>query len=761
MDPEEQTPTPPANAPPTRPVPARGRTATLELPTIRRRADLRPASARRVGADAGSRHLEVDCVFSSGAEVVVWPWEPPFLDEPFIEELDMSPGSVRLERFNSGAPVLNVHNAHTWNDQLGLILPGSARVPEGTCRIRFSRREEVAPLAQDVEDGIVGNVSVGFDVHAYRDVTRPDDRYMRLRAVDWEPTELSIAPKQADVGAQVRARNADPQTHPCRIIRGASMDPENENQTGEPNSGTTPTPRGRSTNPPTPTPEPAPRAPAAPRPPADSPAPPAPASEPAVPAAERERIATAERQRIARIHELANRHGLAEFSRQRDDGNGGQRDVLLVEELIGRGVSVDQARGELLDALYERDRSSPTSPTGSGAEVGADPRENVADAIENAISHRLRMRTRAAGTQDWREVELTAHGRRYRHRSLIEIGREILELQGLGSRARELASSRIAELVLSPDLGGYRTRSLGGLHGTDSFANLLANVAHKVLQMAYEANPVTYSEISNRRDFRDFKQTKTVKFGNVPQLLEVPEHGEIKFGTIGEEAESAILRTYARAIGFTRQAMINDDLGAIEVVPADFGEEARQTENRLAWLLVTSNVVLSDGLALFHATHGNLGSGVLDGTATGEASLSAGRTAMRRQVGVPRKDDDGNVLEPGRKLNLVPALLIVPPEKEFAARKQAAATTPANVSDVNTFQGISVLTEAELSNAVEWYFHARGRARALQHGYLDGAAGPQVSSRVGFTRDGTEFKVMHDFGVAVADFRPIYKSSGA
>ena len=40
-----------------------------------------------------------------------------------------------------------------------------------------------------------------------------------------------------------------------------------------------------------------------------------------------------------------------------------------------------------------------------------------------------------------------------------------------------------------------------------------------------------------------------------------------------------------------------------------FGRSARTLESDLAWAQITSNPTMGDGVALFHATHGNLDCG--------------------------------------------------------------------------------------------------------------------------------------------------------
>jgi hypothetical protein len=54
-----------------------------------------------------------------------------------------------------------------------------------------------------VRDGILRNISVGYMVHAYQEIK--DGARRILRAVDWEPMEVSLVCVPADARAQVRS----------------------------------------------------------------------------------------------------------------------------------------------------------------------------------------------------------------------------------------------------------------------------------------------------------------------------------------------------------------------------------------------------------------------------------------------------------------------------------------------------------------------------------------------------------------------------
>lgn len=135
------------------------------------------------------------------------------------EELIVSPNAVRLGRLNAGAPLLNAHDKKGLglSSIIGAVIPGSARLErgKGLARVQLSRAPEDAGTVQKIRDGIIRNVSTGYQIHAMERVMRVGEDVPLFRVLDWEPFELSALGVAADSGAQFRDA-AD--TFPVRII---------------------------------------------------------------------------------------------------------------------------------------------------------------------------------------------------------------------------------------------------------------------------------------------------------------------------------------------------------------------------------------------------------------------------------------------------------------------------------------------------------------------------------------------------------------
>lgn len=167
----------------------------IALPKFDFRAQFQPSTI-----DGEKRTAEM--VFTTGAKVL----RQSFWDGPYYEELSLEAGAMRMERLNSGAPLLNSHNARDLENQIGVVERAWIEGGEGRAIVRFSRNNEKADkIWRDVQDGIIRNVSVGYAIHRFEQVSGGESEIPTFRATDWEPMELSLVPIPADMSAGVRA----------------------------------------------------------------------------------------------------------------------------------------------------------------------------------------------------------------------------------------------------------------------------------------------------------------------------------------------------------------------------------------------------------------------------------------------------------------------------------------------------------------------------------------------------------------------------
>lgn len=673
----------------------------LDLPVIGRAGTLH-------SVDEAGRSFDV--LWTTGAQVRRYSWAR---DEEFDEELVVSPNAMRLERLNAGAPFLNSHSSWSLGDILGVVEDGSIRIEGGKAyaRIRLSERDEVEPIWRDIKDGIIRNVSVGYRIHKMERIAKADrmdggERPL-YRAIDWEPLEISAVAIGADPGAGMRSDAAGPDTrrNSCVLItRESPAAPAATTQKGHVMSDQTTTAGADERSTPAQT-----RAPEAT---------PAPAAAPA-PVIDAEAIRAEERARAAEIGTICARHGLDDAFR---------------DQLIRDAVSMDQARTLILDRLVETDPVQRTVEPAPAQARGTGERDaQYRDAMSNALLHRAS----APG------IELTDAGREFRGLSLMELARHALERSGVSTRG--MGRMEIAAAALGQRAVGY--------HTTGDFPAVLANIGNISLRAAYAATPRTFTAWARRATLSDFRPTTRVQVSNAPQLEKVPEGAEFKYGTFGEASTQYALATYGKIIAFSRQMLINDDLGAFTRVATSFGARAAQLEGDLVYAILLQNPAMSDGVALFHASHGNLGTAsVID-----EGALIAAYEAFAAQT-----DIDGTAID------VSPEFIIVPyGQRAVEARKLLTATTPSSTGDVNTFANrLQVVEERRLlpsaGNQAPWFLAAStGLIDTIEYAYLDGQQGVFTESRNGFEVDGVEIKARLDFAASAIDWRGLYKNAGA
>jgi hypothetical protein len=282
--------------------------------------------------------------------------------------------------------------------------------------------------------------------------------------------------------------------------------------------------------------------------------------------------------------------------------------------------------------------------------------------------------------------------------------------------------------------------------------NILANVANKSLRDAYLSAPRTFQPWARQGVASDFKTISRTNMSDAPALESVTENGEFKRGAVTDGKETYQLATVGKIIGITRQAIINDDLGAFTRLPALIANAAANYESDTVYGILTANAALSDGTALFHANHGNLTG---TGTALSVTSLGVARALLRKQT-TPQ----------GAVMNLTPKYLIVPAALETIANQFVSqAYIAAQSSNINPFAGaLQVVVDARLdaSSATAWYLAADfNQVDTVEYAYLEGQNGVYIETRQGFDVDGMELKARLDFAAKAIDYRGLYKNVGA
>lgn len=419
-------------------------------------------------------------------------------------------------------------------------------------------------------------------------------------------------------------------------------------------------------------------------------------------------VQMAERGRIAGIREMCTAHGL---------------DAEQEKNLIESGVSLTSAKAQVYDMLQQRRGSGP----GFHASTGLTEQQKTRAAIQDALFMR-------AGIS----VEKPAAGAE--------------ELRGLGLR------EMCREMVF---------RSGGSVHGdiraivgraltTTDMPMLLIETSRRTLKNAYETAPETWKDFAETGTAVDFKDSKAVGFEGDVEMKRIPEFGEYKDGRLSENAETYKIETFGRKLVISRQAIINDDLGALTQTPRLYGKACAKLCGDVAYGALLGAQKMGDGKVLFHTAHRNLFAGK-GGIPTVE-NLGSVVTGMKSQ-----KDSFGKSITILPKIFLTGVGLEVSCEQFFKTEFQGAPIIGtqaqplvANIYGGNYFKRVYDRRFDELApNA--WVLAAlEGTVTVF---FLGGEESPYIESNNNFDTDGFESKVRMDIGAKAMNWVTVAKAT--
>jgi ATP-dependent protease ClpP protease subunit len=323
--------------------------------------------------------------------------------------------------------------------------------------------------------------------------------------------------------------------------------------------------------------------------------------------------------------------------------------------------------------------------------------------------------------------------------SLLDMGSRMLHMSG--ERISWASRHDVADRVL-----------MAGGHSTSDFPNLLTSAARRVLQTSYESAGSPLKQLARRIDAPDFRALTSVRLSGAPSLDPVNEGAEIGYGTRFETKESFKVGTYGKIFCLTREALINDDLGAFAKSNVDFGRAAARCEADIIASLFTANsgngIAMDDGSPIYGTARGNKAA---SGSAITVDALGAARRALREM-----KDVDGKTL-----INAVPKYLVVGPAKETEAEKALASLLATQLDDVNPFSGkYTLYVEPRFAGNAWRLFADPADISTIAIAYLNGHNGPSVTTREGWTTLGLEVRAVLDFGAGIENAKGTYLNPG-
>lgn len=431
-----------------------------------------------------------------------------------------------------------------------------------------------------------------------------------------------------------------------------------------------------------------------------------------------------ERQRVSAIMALASKHNIP---------------AALMQTLVTSNATLDAARERMLDHLAAQS---------DGMNIGHMVQGSLADPTFAAKAMGDALYAKMSGKAP------EGAAREMMGLSMVDMARTMADYHGVRG-ARTMRPEQVLNAAAwnrgqGGGNAGWDAQS-AITHTTGDFPDLLTHSGHRFLLDVYQAAASPLKLVGRQRTATDFRPIFGLQLSNFGTLSQVNEAGEIKHGTFTTRKNSYQLATFAKQFSLTRQAIINDDLGAFSDIMTIMGRAAAETEAAVLAALLASNPLMDDGKPLFDAAHGNYATGTAAAAPT-VASLSAARLAMRTQ-----KDMDGVT-----PINSAPKYILTGPALETAVEQLLFSTTPPQLQDVNPFAGkLTPLVDPRITGNSWELFADPALAPSLEYANLNGASGPNVEQQNGWDVLGQAFRVYHDFGAGFVDYRGAYRNDGA
>jgi len=391
-----------------------------------------------------------------------------------------------------------------------------------------------------------------------------------------------------------------------------------------------------------------------------------------------------------------------------------------IEELITRGVDFDTARERMLESWSKQVDSESTR--GDPGIVSVESFGGHGD-VREAITDGLLLRSGI-------KVEKPhAAARDFQNTSIVQIAGMLL--RDRGDYGSDQSPSNILKRAMS----------------TSDLPYILENIANKAMIGGFAEVATTHDQFVSFRPVTDFKEQSRLALSSFENLQETPELSEVKYSDLTDSKETYKIKSYQRAIGFSRQMLINDDLSQLTDAPARMGASAKRTESDLVYSILTDSHIMADTIELFAASRGNLISDILI-----DAGLAAAISILRKAKDIGNRG----------YLGLRPAWLIVSPDQELDALKILASlnnpTANANAIPGSDFAKIKLIVEPRIESPTAWYLLGEGVER-IEVGHLNDN-GISFETENNFSTDAMNMKVRLDCGAKALSPLAMIKSTG-
>lgn len=366
---------------------------------------------------------------------------------------------------------------------------------------------------------------------------------------------------------------------------------------------------------------------------------------------------------------------------------------------------------------------------------------------------------------------------------LIRAGYESAAEKSYGARTMEEArAGGFHKMTLSDAmLAAARSRGAdvsGGIEGlmikadasTIVINDLLSNVQNKILEIAWQQSPPTWTSWCAPRASKDFKPSKSLRPVFEGKMSPLGNAGEIEHGSISDNLISWQVLPYAKMLSIPMPMIVNDDVGGLAEMPMGLSMMAQRTLSDLIYAALMADTTVMPT----NDSNGNYQS-------SGSSALSS--TSLGTAIKKLRLQTAPN----GSPLNLQPATLVVPPALEQTARailnstfvfrdvssadKLPAGNPLASIANLEVEPRLElgctspvVGSTLQTGSATRWYLFANAAALPAIVGSWNGSLIPTITTagpEYAFNTWAVSMRAIAAWGFALGDFRACQKSAGA
>jgi hypothetical protein len=383
----------------------------------------------------------------------------------------------------------------------------------------------------------------------------------------------------------------------------------------------------------------------------------------------------------------------------------------FVTRMIAEKKTIDQVNAEVTEELVRKQETVKNqTPV---VEVGANrAHEAAVKGVENALLVRTKV-----------ESKISDEGRDFMGDGLLRMFEELEAAKG--RKVRGLSRMQLAGRAL---------------HSDSDLPGILSAVANKHMMKGYGQLPQDWRPMVSEYSALDFKLINGYNLDLAGTLDEKAPGAEYTHTTLEETGESYKVKTYGKAIGFTREMLINDDLRALTEVPLKFGQAGAKKENALFFEIFSSNPTMGeDDVVLFHNSHRNLG--------TNAGVTNDAINALMKLIEKQKDADDQYIQALG-------GFIVAASDYKYTLQALLAPVAAVKATEVNVFAGkYQLITSPLLATGYIYGAASKDSMDLIEVAYLDGQKGVYIEEKVDFNTDGVILKARLDVGMKAMNFR--------